>query len=659
MKDPFKKHHENIVVASIVLGIISTMWFFLWIWDYILTSLIGANTPSWKIKHVLSELWVIIFTYHRYDLVAISFIYVAVFIPIPLAIYYRHTMGKYWALIPVWFYGTITLGNIGFSIVYSNFNLSIFYPFQILYNGYYKAYYDWLILALCYLGSMLFITAGILKYIWVQSKKEKKESQGKFGSAKQADLAYLQKHGFIIPHNQVEPNWIALATKKKKYIGIEKLNRFRHTMVIAPTRLGKGVGIAIPRILDSTDSIFVLDLKSENFQATYQDSIRKGKTPVALDPYGLLDRYGKFPHIVRHMNPFNPKHLDMKNAAVRDEYIDSLVSSLTSDSRYETQHFKETAEAILGALIEDNLPSGYQVRSLVDLYTSYATANYDEVIVMLSDMYDSTGSQRALIAKGMLEKVDKKEGGGFLSTTFRCFLFMQSKVWEEFFSSDGFDFGELIDKKVDLYFIIPTRMAKRYSRVVRLMLNLFMVNFELADPRKLANRKFEVFIDEAGQVQCTREIENILEIYGEKGMCLTTFWQNMDQIEKTFERPEIVTEADIIHIFGLTSPKSIKWIQDKAGQQTIENESHNKNKSESNTSKFDSSKSNSSGSTISDIGIHLYHANEIAELDSSKQIIFLKGYRSFIADKIVYYTDSRYKNRAGINYVEKKGLIGP
>jgi type IV secretory pathway TraG/TraD family ATPase VirD4 len=490
-------------------------------------------------------------------------------------------------------------------------------------------------------------------FIWTQTKKEKKRSQGKFGTAKQADIHYLHKHNFIIPYSKTQPNWIAIAKKNKKYVGIEKLSRFRHTMVIAPSRQGKGVAIAIPRILDSIDSCFILDLKSELFQTTYEESIRKGKIPIALDPYKVLDRYGDFPneHIIRHMNPLNPRFIDVNDIFIRDEYIDSLVNALTCDAKYENEHFKDTAEAIFGALLEMYI---LQKGNLVELFDKFNSSDYEQIVHILEDIYDTTGSRRAIGAKGLLQKVDKKEGGGFLSTTFRSFDYILSNVWASFFSEDGFDFGELIDKKVDLYFIIPTRMAKQHSKVVRLMLNMFMINFELSNPIKLADRKFEVFIDEAGQIKCTREIENILEIYGEKGMCLTTFWQNLNQIKNCFERPDLITEADIIHIFGITSPESIKWIQDRAGQQTVDNESYNKNKSDSTGSKMNSSKSNSSGTTVSQTGVALYHSNEISEMTFDKQLIFLKGYRSFIADKIFYYNDPRYKGLFGINYVESK-----
>jgi hypothetical protein len=76
---------------------------------------------------------------------------------------------------------------------------------------------------------------------------------------------------------------------------------------------------------------------------------------------------------------------------------------------------------------------------MVDLFDKFNASDYDQIIEVLENIYDCTGSRRAIGAKGLLQKVDKKEGGGFLSTTFRSFDYILSNVWASFFSEDGFD----------------------------------------------------------------------------------------------------------------------------------------------------------------------------------------------------------------------------
>ena len=56
-----------------------------------------------------------------------------------------------------------------------------------------------------------------------------------------------------------------------------------HTLVAAPTRSGKGVGIVIPNLLSWNGSVVVLDIKKENYQLTagYRQRVPKGLYVVA------------------------------------------------------------------------------------------------------------------------------------------------------------------------------------------------------------------------------------------------------------------------------------------------------------------------------------------------------------------------------------------
>lgn len=75
-----------------------------------------------------------------------------------------------------------------------------------------------------------------------------------------------------------------------------------HVMLYAPTRTGKGVGVVIPNLLAWPDSVVVLDIKRENYQATAGYRADRGQTVHLFDPFapdgwtarynplGLIDR---------------------------------------------------------------------------------------------------------------------------------------------------------------------------------------------------------------------------------------------------------------------------------------------------------------------------------------------------------------------------------
>lgn len=75
-----------------------------------------------------------------------------------------------------------------------------------------------------------------------------------------------------------------------------------HVMLHAPTRSGKGVGVVIPNLLTWPDSVVVLDVKRENWEATAGFRAAHGQDVILfdpLDPEGRTARFNPLSHIDR------------------------------------------------------------------------------------------------------------------------------------------------------------------------------------------------------------------------------------------------------------------------------------------------------------------------------------------------------------------------
>lgn len=75
-----------------------------------------------------------------------------------------------------------------------------------------------------------------------------------------------------------------------------------HVMLHAPTRTGKGVGVVIPNLLTWPDSVVVLDVKRENWEATAGFRAAHGQRVILfdpLDPKGRTARFNPLGHIDR------------------------------------------------------------------------------------------------------------------------------------------------------------------------------------------------------------------------------------------------------------------------------------------------------------------------------------------------------------------------
>jgi type IV secretion system protein VirD4 len=67
-----------------------------------------------------------------------------------------------------------------------------------------------------------------------------------------------------------------------------------HVMLYAPTRTGKGVGVVIPNLLTWPDSVVVLDIKRENYDATAGYRAARGQTVHLFDPFAPEGRTARY-----------------------------------------------------------------------------------------------------------------------------------------------------------------------------------------------------------------------------------------------------------------------------------------------------------------------------------------------------------------------------
>lgn len=75
--------------------------------------------------------------------------------------------------------------------------------------------------------------------------------------------------------------------KRKKGV-LVRLPQAVHTMVVAPTGVGKGVSCIIPFLLTCEESCVVVDFKGENALRTAEHRRRMGHDIVILDPFKVV-----------------------------------------------------------------------------------------------------------------------------------------------------------------------------------------------------------------------------------------------------------------------------------------------------------------------------------------------------------------------------------
>jgi type IV secretion system protein VirD4 len=105
------------------------------------------------------------------------------------------------------------------------------------------------------------------------------------GTAAFATEAEIRKHGLRAKRG------IIIGKKRGRYL---VFGGTEHVIIEAPTRTGKGVGVVIPNLLTWEDSVVVLDVKRENFEATAGFRKRHGQAVYLFNPTDREGRTARF-----------------------------------------------------------------------------------------------------------------------------------------------------------------------------------------------------------------------------------------------------------------------------------------------------------------------------------------------------------------------------
>jgi len=131
------------------------------------------------------------------------------------------------------------------------------------------------------------LLAGIMLW-WLAKRKPPLH-----GAARFAKESEIRRAGFRAG------NGIVLGKRAGKFL---TFGGSEHAIVEAPTRSGKGVGIVIPNLLSWQDSVVVLDVKRENWDATAGFRQKHGQSVFLFnptDPEGRTARYNPLGYIDR------------------------------------------------------------------------------------------------------------------------------------------------------------------------------------------------------------------------------------------------------------------------------------------------------------------------------------------------------------------------
>lgn len=470
-----------------------------------------------------------------------------------------------------------------------------------------------------------------------------------------------------------------------------------HILLMAPTRSGKGVGVIIPTCITWAHSMFIMDVKKENWQFTagYRrkclgnrvlmfDPLAEDKSSVRynplaeirfgtsaeigdvmnicdiiVDPDGKakLDHWGKTAHTlltgaILHLlyayskeNRGVPSLTDVVSFLSSPERpFDEQMDKMKNYAHITPEEFfaeENPLERIYGEYITDFLPfreQGYYVSNLRDLKRELLQA---EKIDFSKAPYSKLLSHPKIaeVAAEMLNK-EEEEASGVLSTALSFLGLYRDPVVAYNTAVSEFCVMDLLDPKqpVSLYLVISPAHLSRLRPLVRLLINIILrrLTERMDFDKQKQKQRLLLLLDEFPQFGRIDAMETALAVMAGYGMKALVVCQDKNQLDKTYTKENsIVSNCHVRVFFTPNEIDSASFISKTLGKQTIQVASEN---NASNLFK--------SSTSLSMAGRELLTPEEVMLLNrETKEIVFVAGEKPVLADKLRYYQDPYFMER--------------
>ena len=474
------------------------------------------------------------------------------------------------------------------------------------------------------------------------------------------NIGLLNNSGTIYGQTQ---NAEITVKENKKIMGYKKYGKLiadsydtdNHTMIIAQSRSGKGIGPVITTLLSYPGSVVVLDIKGENWDITA----------------GFRSQYT----YTYRFNPMEPSQSESINPLdfIRREKVetDAQVMAeiiLTERPDEKDPHWIQSAQRVLTGLIihivtqdfskpiynpDKPLPVLYdpnRPRALSTIAFGIDDPNYNFQLIAETGLLQSENEEVATIARGITQ-TNEKEFASILNVLRRGISIYRNKQVSQVMNNTTVDLDKFttLDKPVSLYLCANGDTLKLVLPIYNLITTIILNKKRQKFTGGKATDKYKVLflLDEFPMLGKNKIIEDSLGFstgYGIKYMIIIQTFLQLDQAYG-----KINTFRDNTHVkvlFSSGSHETSTEISKTLGKETILKEVSSIS---GNKSKFMLDNINNS---IQELGRDLLTPDEVSRLEYQYGIILSTGAKPVMFKKLAYYCDNRFKNRAGLPIIE-------
>ena len=399
-----------------------------------------------------------------------------------------------------------------------------------------------------------------------------------------------------------------------------------HTLVAAPTRSGKGVGIVIPNLLFWPDSVVVLDIKHENYAATAGYRSQAGGNHVYT--WAPMDD---------HSHRYNPFDFIAREGPRRITDIQLLATILLPQPpNGNPMWINDARDLFLGiallVLDDPDVPSTIgQVYRTLKRETDLA----DIVTLALEQTdwpLDPLCRQSLAYFKN---KADKEQSGVKSNLTAALNLWANPNI-DAATSASDFDLRTFRKQRASVFVGVAQDQLVTLAPLLNLFFQQAVATLSHALPGKDETHEVLFMIDEFPMLGAMPSLAKGLALLAGYKIRIVLITQGLGQLKEIYGvggQESILQNCAVQVFFASNDDSTTNYVSNRLGTQTVQVKSRSQTQDWKTTT------------STSYVARPLMAPEEVRRLDSRKAILFKEGRRPVLARKVLYYADQLFMQR--------------
>lgn len=402
-----------------------------------------------------------------------------------------------------------------------------------------------------------------------------------------------------------------------------------HLITFAPTRSGKGVGHVIPNLLTHRGSVVVNDIKGENLAVTSRHRATFSKV-VVFAPFGLKS------------DCFNP--LDFIRTNTDDELddvkvvADMMIREDSPQDPFWSREARSWLEALILFVAVEHEPIARNLGAVRYLLMQ----SPEDFMATVEDMVRSENASVRQMAAS-ITATEAKVAASVLSTAKSQTAVWDSPRLQAITGRSDFAMEDLKRETVSLYIVIPPENLQVYAPVMRLMVGLAVK--AMTRVPGVPQKRVLFLVDEFAALGYMQPIEEGITLLAGYGISLWLFVQDLSQIKGLYRGrwETLLSNCSVRAAFGVSDVMTARLVSESLGNTTIvvDNVSRKAGillrlidplrlwRREDHVSQSETARA-------------LMTADEVMRLHEGNQLIFVRGARPVVAEKVRYFEGNEF-----------------